>query len=266
MKADFHMHTRFSSDSEAEPEAMVKAAIALGLETICFTDHQDQDYPGGENEFQIDIEEYFEEMRRLREKYKDRLDIRIGVEMGLQPHLGQYTHEFVSRYPFDFVIGSVHTIDKKDPYYGEMFKNRTDEEAYSQTFEETLKDIQNTTDFDVLGHLDYVVRYGRHQARDYSYVRYADRIDRILRALIENGKGLEVNTAGLKYGLGFAHPHPEVLKQYKKLGGEILTIGADGHKPEHIAYGYDKINTLLTECGFQYYTEFKDRKPVFKQL
>ena len=95
---------------------------------------------------------------------------------------------------------------------------------------------------------------------------YADIIDEILKLLIEKEKGLEVNSAGLKYGLPFAHPHPDVLKRYRELGGEIITIGADAHKPEHIAYDFAKAEEILKSCGFKYYTEFFEQKPVFKQL
>ena len=74
---------------------------------------------------------------------------------------------------------------------------------------------------------------------------------------------MEVNTGGVKYGLPFIHPHPEVLKRYRELGGEIVTVGADGHRPEQIANVFDRVPDLLKECGFRYYTEFKNRKPVF---
>ena len=72
--------------------------------------------------------------------------------------------------------------------------------------------------------------------------------------------------AGLKYGLPFAHPHPDILRRYRELGGEIITVGADGHRPEHIAYDFEKADSILKSCGFRYYTEFKERKPVFKLL
>ena len=100
----------------------------------------------------------------------------------------------------------------------------------------------------------------------YSYLKYAELIDEILKNIIAKGKGLELNMAGLKYGLPYAHPHPDVLKRYRELGGEIITVGADGHCPEHIAWDFDKANGILRACGFTYYTEFKQRKPVFKQL
>ena len=114
--------------------------------------------------------------------------------------------------------------------------------------------------------MDYVVRYGKNREKEYAYSKFSDEIDMILKYLIEHGKGIELNTSGLKYGLPFAHPCPEILKRYRELGGEIITIGADAHKPEHIAYDFEKVKSILTDCGFKYYTEFLKRKPVFKQL
>jgi len=134
------------------------------------------------------------------------------------------------------------------------------------TFEETLLDVQSDGSFDVLGHLDYVVRYGKEKEAQYSYKKYSELIDEILRTLIAKGKGLELNMAGLKYGLPFAHPHPDVLRRYKELGGEIITVGADGHKPEHIAYDFHKAEDILKESGFRYYAEFRERQPFFKRL
>lgn len=72
--------------------------------------------------------------------------------------------------------------------------------------------------------------------------------------------------AGYKYGLGFGHPHPDILKRYRELGGEVVTVGSDGHRPEHLAYAFGLVSEILHSCGFQYYTEFKGRKPVFQQL
>ena len=206
------------------------------------------------------------ELGALKEKYKEKLDIRIGVEFGLQPHLAKKAKAFTAANPYDFVIGSMHVVGGKDPYYPEFFEGISDEEAYRMALQETIADIRAVADFDVLGHLDYVVRYGKHREQEYSYGRFADEIDEILRYLIEHGKGLEVNTAGLKYGLPFAHPHPDVLKRYKKLGGEIITVGADAHKPEHVGYDFNIVDNILEACGFKYYAEFIKRAPVFRKI
>lgn len=161
MRADVHMHTSFSHDSEAEPREMIEGAIAKGLEVICFTDHYDKDYMGWGDESIFDADAYFGTLRPLQEEYRDRIDIRIGVELGMQPRLGDFFTEFTKKYPFDFVIGSLHVVDGDDPALGTVFEGRTDEEVYRQAFVEMLEDIENTPDFDVLGHIDYVVRYGK---------------------------------------------------------------------------------------------------------
>lgn len=276
IQADMHMHTWFSTDSEACPRDMADEAVRKGLKTICFTDHFDKDDLEWGEEGIFDVDAYFVEMQKLQEEYAGKLNIRIGIELGLRTYLKDYYEELTKKYPFDFVIGSVHNVPYKkdaegnilytDPAAEKLFTDRTDKEAYRLMMETTLENVRTSDCFQTLGHLDYVVRYGKSREKEYSYTDYADIIDEILKLLIEKEKGLEVNSAGLKYGLPFAHPHPDVLKRYRELGGEIITIGADAHKPEHIAYDFAKSEEILKSCGFKYYTEFFEQKPVFKQL
>ncbi len=276
IQADMHMHTWFSTDSEACPCDMADEAVRKGLKTICFTDHFDKDDLEWGEEGIFDVDAYFVEMQKLQEEYAGKLNIRIGIELGLRTYLKDYYEELTKKYPFDFVIGSVHNVPYKkdaegnilytDPAAEKLFTDRTDKEAYRLMMETTLENVRTSDCFQTLGHLDYVVRYGKSREKEYSYTDYADIIDEILKLLIEKEKGLEVNSAGLKYGLPFAHPHPDVLKRYRELGGEIITIGADAHKPEHIAYDFAKAEEMLKSCGFKYYTEFFEQKPVFKQL
>lgn len=276
IQADMHMHTWFSTDSEACPCDMADEAVRKGLKTICFTDHFDKDDLEWGEEGIFDVDAYFVEMQKLQEEYAGKLNIRIGIELGLRTYLKDYYEELTKKYPFDFAIGSVHNVPYKkdaegnilytDPAAEKLFTDRTDKEAYRLMMETTLENVRTSDCFQTLGHLDYVVRYGKSREKEYSYTDYADIIDEILKLLIEKEKGLEVNSAGLKYGLPFAHPHPDVLKHYRELGGEIITIGADAHKPEHIAYDFAKAEEILKSCGFKYYTEFFEQKPVFKQL
>lgn len=268
--SDSHMHTEFSTDSDAKIQDMIESAMAKGLRAVCITDHMDLEYPcyedTGKDAFQVDLKTYFPELEKWQEQYVGKIQIRRGIELGLQPQLADVYQELIKQYPFDFVIGSVHVIHGMDPYYGEIFEGRTDAEVYRETFQTTLENLDAISSFDVLGHLDYVVRYGKQQSRQYSYRKFGEEIDEILKKVIAMGKGIELNTAGWKYGLAFCHPHPEILCRYKELGGEIITVGSDAHKPEHVAYDFQKAADVLKECGFKYYTEFQDRKPIFKQL
>ena len=71
----------------------------------------------------------------------------------------------------------------------------------------------------------------------------------------------EVNTGSLYKGFDFPHPHTIILKLYKDLGGEIITIGSDAHKPQYLGYGFDKAEAILKQCGFDSYTVFHGGKP-----
>jgi len=264
MISDYHLHTEFSGDSEAPPEAMVEQAIKLGMKSMCFTDHVDFDIPS--TQFMIDENAYFEKMQALQAQYRDQIDINIGVELGLQPHLAERHHEYVNQYPFDFIIGSLHIVDGKDPYYPEVFKGKEDSKVYRAYFEQFLENLKAFSEFQTVGHIDYVVRYGNHKAEQYSYEVYADILDKILHEIIDKGLGIEINTAGIKAGLGFPNPHPDVIRRYKELGGEIITFGSDAHVPEYIGYEFEQMRQMLLGMGFKYYAEFKQRKMMMKQL
>lgn len=267
---DTHMHTHFSTDSQAEPVSMVNAALDLGLPGICITDHLDYDYPvtapDGKPEFLLDLEAYRRAVGSLQEDFAGRLPILMGIELGLQPHLAGRHRELLEKYDFDFVIGSSHVVHGQDPYYPAYYEGRAETAAYLEYFESILENIEAFDGFDVYGHIDYVVRYGPNKNRDYSYRKYADVIDAILQRLIEKGKGIEINTAGFKYRLGHPNPAEDILCRYRELGGEIITIGADGHKPEHIAYSFEKVPDILRAAGFRYYTVFRQRTPKFLPL
>lgn len=258
---DFHMHSSFSSDSETPLECMIESAVARGLSAICFTEHLDLDYPENCGTFSVDLERYRLELFRLRERYQGTITIRFGLEMGMQSHLGSRYARIAREYPFDFLIASQHLLDGQDPYYQAFWEKRDERASYRRYFESILENLKTMPEYDTLGHLDYIVRYGPTQNRFYSYEAYAEQIDAILRFLIAEGKCLEVNTAGFKYGLGHPNPEESVLRRYRELGGSLITVGSDAHRPEQIAYAFDKAETLLRELGFQSYTVFCRREP-----
>ena len=265
---DCHMHSSFSADSDTPMEVMIHRAVETGLQGITFTEHLDPDYPVTPDnlDFSLNIPAYKEKLAELSDIYKDKIQVRFGIELGLQMHLGEYFDSLLSQTPFDFVIGSSHLVHGYDPYYKEYFKGREESACYREYFESILENISAYDGFDVYGHIDYVVRYGPNKNREYSYGRYKDILDEILKKLISMGKGIELNTGGYHYGLGEPNPCTAVIRRYRELGGEIITIGADAHTPDKIACAFDKAASVLEACGFRYYTIFKDRKPEFISL
>ncbi len=265
---DYHLHTSFSSDSDNPPENVVRQAVKLGLKAICFTDHNDFDYPpeNGEVMFMLDFKHYIDTITSLKEKYSHIIDISTGVEQGLMPSVAERVNEYDKDNVLDFIIGSSHLVYGSDPYYDEFWQNISVKEGISTYYEGIIDSLKVCRNFDVYGHLDYIVRYAPGKDMAYNWKDYSDYIDTILRMLIENGKGIEINTAGLKYGLKNPNPCPDIIKRYHELGGEIITTGSDAHKTEHIAYRFDLLYDILTNAGFKYYTIFKKRQPEFIKL
>lgn len=266
MIADSHVHTQFSGDSDTPVRDQIDRAVALGMSEICITDHHDYDAPPGDCDFTLDIDAYLSYMRQLQTEYQGRIRVNIGIELGLQCHLKEYLEQYIASHSFDFIVGSSHFIDGMDPYSPVCFTEKTEREVYERFFEITLKRIQEIECYDSLGHLDYVVRYGPDHNLRYSYAAYQDYLDPILKTLISKGKGLECNTGGYKYGLGHPHPNEDILTRYRELGGEILTVGSDGHVPKYVGFEFKRIQTLLKACGFDYYAIYRDRVPNFVAL
>lgn len=265
---DFHTHTDFSSDCKTPMEDMIKKAIHLGMTHLCFTEHMDPDYPASSPElnFSLDTMAYRDRFLRLKENYGKQLELLWGVELGIQPHLYDRLHTYVSSHPFDFVIASSHVLYGEDPYYPAFFEQRKEEEVYEDYFKGILANIKQYSDFDVYGHLDYIVRYGPNKDTRYSYEKYRDIFDEILKELIQTGKGLEVNTGGLKYGLRDLHPLTSILKRYRSLGGEIITIGSDSHSPDYLQHQFSRVKEILSFLGYRYYSVFHHRSCSFLPL
>ena len=258
--ADLHTHSSFSTDSDELLEEMVKSAKEKGLQTLCITEHMDMDYPGGE--FILDTESCRKEFLRVREQTD--IELLFGVELGLMDYLAPKLRAYAEAWDFDFVIGSSHLVDGQDPYYPEYFQKLGSKNGILRYFESILANVKAMSCFDVYGHLDYVVRYSPE--RSYEPIDHREIIDEILKLLIENGKGIEINTAGIKSGLGYVHPHKFILNRYKELGGEIITIGSDAHDRSRVAADFDIAEEALKNAGFKYYAIFRDRIPEFIQI
>ena len=268
--ADYHMHSSFSSDSESSMEEMIKSAADKGLKYICFTEHQDHGYPKNtdykDGDFSLNIDSYLYDLLCMREKYGNSIQIGFGIELGMQEQFLRETNITAASQMFDFIIGSIHVVNGIDTYYPEFFEGKSDKEAIEEFFAAEIANIKKFKNFDVLGHMNYIVRTVPGGEASYKYSDFSDYIDEILKYLIENGKGIEVNTSALYKG--FAQPNPDfdTIRRYKELGGEIITIGSDAHSPEAVAASFDKAEKLLKDAGFKYYGVFTRRSCEFERL
>ncbi len=268
---DYHIHSSFSEDCEADINSIILSAKEKGLTSICITDHYDMDFPviaeSPDISFDLDVERYITTLSKLKDKLTPDFDLRIGIELGTMPTTLSKLSNFVKSNPyFDFIIASTHIVDNMDPYYPSYFEGRSYKEGHQRYFEDELYAVSNYEEYDVYGHLDYILRYGRDPENPFNPTDFMDIFEEIFKQIISHGKGIEINTGGLYKGLGQCHPCTEYLKLYKELGGEIITIGSDAHTPDKIGYGFDIAKNILTECGFKYYTSFKSRTASFNKI
>lgn len=268
--ADYHLHSSFSGDSTAPMEDMVRSGFQKGLTHMCFTEHMDLHYPISVDVpagfFEVNTDSYLYELLHLKEKYASDIQLSFGIELGLQASYTKELNMYARSYDFDFIIGSSHIVNGKDPYEPAYFQGRTEEEGYREYFTTVIENIKKFTRYDVYGHLDYVVRYGPKLDKDYSYEKYKDLFDRMLTLLLEQEKGIELNTGGLRSGLKDFNPCADVLRRYRELGGEIITVGSDAHAPADVASNFALAEETLKSCGFKYYSVFEKRVPEFKKI
>jgi len=266
--ADCHLHTSCSPDGHLTMAQIARQAVDIGLDEICITDHLDtvwwKDFSPRDT---FDWPEALRQYEQAQTLYGDKIKIRLGAEQGESViHFDIADKLQREAPPLDFIIGSVHTTSKALGYTDVYFMEELGNDYYNAMIDGYMEETLNLIrwgKFHVLGHLMLPLRYLQ---RRFGVIlppeSWMDRIEEALRLLIQSGKGLEINT-----GTGTIHlPSEEVLRLYRRLGGEIVTIGSDAHKPEHIGAGIREAQELLRRCGWQYFATFEGGKPVFHHL
>ncbi len=283
MFADYHVHTENSDDSLYPMEEVVKDAIRLGLDEICFTDHVDYgikpdwDGPepivwrrGGSGEpdkiplANVDYPRYEAEIRKLQEKYRGQITLRMGLEFGMQVHTIPLYEKLFARYPFDFILLSVHQVEDKEFWNQDFQRGRTREEFNRRYYEELLALVRRYRHYSVLAHPDLIARYD--SAGPWPFEKLRPILTEILKTVIADGKGIEVNTSCHRYGLKDLTPSRDILRLYRELGGTVLTIGSDSHKKEHLGAFIRETMDELKEMGFEQFCTFEGMKPVFHRF
>lgn len=260
---DYHLHSWYSHDSQADPYRIVEWAEKMGLEEICFTEHVEFD----ENKNvagQIQMGEYaacIEELQR-----HSRITVRLGAEIGLKD-AGSFAqaYDFIKDYPIDFIIGSVHWTDEGDAYFPPFFAGRDKETAYRSYLELAFPRCTSSANYQVFGHFDYPAKKAPYEDRAMRYEMAPDAFDRLFRYFVEHGIGIEVNTSVYRtkeekmWGL-------DLLKRYAQLGGEYVTVGSDAHVPERIGWRINDAIELVRRAGIRYVATFERQKPILHRI
>ena len=270
MIIDQHIHSKVSHDGISTMKEHMEYAKEHNISELTFTEHFD-DYSGLDTNLKtLDVNNYKKEY--LANKDDSIVKTNFGIEIGLRPECYESISNMVRNNKFDFIIGSSHITCGKDMAYDKsFFDGLTAHQAVEKYLNEVLANIIIfRNEFDVYGHIDYVIRYiikdyGSEMTR-IDYKEFRSLLDDILSTIITLNKGIEINTSGLRYGLGTPHPNIEILKRYKELGGKIVTIGSDAHKASDLASGFDVAYDMLEEAGFNEIALYHNRVPKLMKI
>jgi len=250
---------------------MINSALAEGLTTICFTEHYDPFYPKGIEEeglFDLDTHSYLKKAAEYKSNLElnSKMQLYFGIELGIYPGIYEECAKIINENSYDFVICSSHTALQKAVYTPTYWENKTVVEGTLDYFEEILTNVRNFKDFDVYGHIDFCLRYVKSTREERDIANYKEILEEIFKTIIEDGKGIEINSGGRRSTTKEFNPCAEYLKFYRELGGEIITFGSDAHRSEHVGYDRKAACELLKSLGFKYHANYKERKPQFIKL
>ncbi len=257
-KVDYHMHTSLCGHAEGTPEDYVKHAIKIGLEEIGFSDHApffSHDDPTVTMSFD-QVPEYHKMIEDVREKYKDKIRVKIGIEADFMIGYLDQVKQFLTEYPYDYVYGSVHFINQwafDDPKHRPDWDTKDTNNVY-RAYHELLRMSAECKLFDIMSHVDLVKKFGDRPSEDFT-----DEVKETAKVFKESGAAIEVNASGLRKPIGEIYPDLESLKIYCAAGVPI-TFGSDAHRPHEVGMDFDKAFEYAKQAGYKEYLLFKGRK------
>ena len=253
MIVDLHTHTAFSHDSEADIDAMCRSAIERGVSVIAFTDHFDVWETHEKKGSTYDGPAARKAILAAKKRYRSALSVLYGIELGEAVEFAEEARALLAENPFEFVIGSLHALPyDQDLFYTWGLRERTVFEMQSEfsIYLDALADIAAHPAIHTLAHLTYPLRYAANKGMLFDITPYYPKIDRVLQILIRRQIALEVNTSGLRQTIGVTLPTSDILKRYYDLGGRLITVGSDAHRPEDVGAGIRETARELRNLGF----------------
>jgi len=262
---DYHVHSNYTDDAEGSIEDYCRSAAEKNIEEICFTNHFIAKDILPQIRFKVEkIPDYIKDVESNRKRFN--LTIKAGLEVDYWRSEHKAIEDILDRYPFDFILGSVHFIDdhvisgyKEDA--AKFFRNKSMLEIYRAYFMRVIEIVESGL-FDVLAHPDYIRKnvimcFGQ----ELPFEKYREYAEKAVEALVDNNTGIEINTSGYFHGINDFYPSLEFLKLCIERGVKTITIGSDAHTPSKVGDRFEEAVERLKRAGCKKISSFDKRKP-----
>lgn len=261
---DSHVHSDNSFDAHHSVTFLCENAVERGIKGLCITDHCEmREY--GQEEYARRIEQSAFDAQRAARVFNGRLLVMAGIELSDVLFDQALTAQVIASQHFDMILVSQHnTVEGEDVYYADFTQwSSKDIDDYLRSYFAYLVRIAKWDGYDVLAHLTYPLRYisGKHKI-SVDLHRYDDYLEELLKIAAQNGRGVEINTAGLFQEIKETAPPFYLIKRFRELGGEYITIGSDAHSAESLGKGVVSEMQEMHEAGFTHLTFYKQRQPL----
>jgi histidinol-phosphatase (PHP family) len=267
--SDYHLHSHVSHDAQGKIEEHARRAEEIGLAELCFTEHLDF-YPSPDGQScrtlpsETELHAYLLELQEAQ--LHTPVSLKFGIELDYKPEADRWVRDLLPRFPFDFVLGSVHNVGPwsvSGPKEAALdyFEKKGAEEGCLEYYG-IVEQMVATGLIDSVGHLDIMKRFQPENGRLLLQGQLRDRVVAILEQMAATGTGIEINGSGLVHAPREAYPSLELLKLARQAGVEILTIGSDSHQPATVGRNLAESIALAQASGFTHYYTFAARRPT----
>jgi histidinol-phosphatase (PHP family) len=264
LPADYHTHTPLCHHAEGEAEAYVDAAIASGLTEFGISDHAPA-IPEPFDDWRMlesELPDYWNWIEKARNHAAGRIPVRAGLECDWLNGCEDWIDSLAKRYPWDYLIGSVHYLDTWDfdnpKWLGRWAQS--DIQSVWKHYWETYSRMAESGLFDILGHPDLVKKFSYRP--EGNLARF---YEPAIEIIAKSGSAIELNTAGWHKPCAEAYPEPHFLKLAAD-AGIPLVISSDAHAPHEVARDFTKASELAKSAGFRHTMLFEDRTSKPEQL
>ncbi|MFC1669520.1 histidinol-phosphatase HisJ family protein [Spirochaetota bacterium] len=254
---NYHTHTYLCEHATGTIDEYIACAIDAGIKELGFSDHSPlpENFRKGYTMSAEKIEFYIDEIEKRKLKYKDKISIKLGIEIDF-PLIESFDKKYLDDNRFDYLIGSCHFIEGwsfDHPDYLEEFKKRDIDDIYSQYYE-IMDSMAESGLFDIIAHFDLIKKYGHMPKNDFS-----KKIEEIAKKIAQSETAVEINTSGLLKPVKEIYPSESIIKIMFK-NNVPVTLSTDSHSPEHVGFMLKETIEMLKKIGYRKISGFTKRK------
>jgi histidinol-phosphatase (PHP family) len=269
---DSHVHiSPFSHDARQSVHQLLNSAASRGLAGVMTSDHYEKGlyYEGVEDVF--DIQSYFDVLSPHRQN-RSGCQLRIGCELGYLPEVSRHLADVAKTWPFDGLILSLHILEGTDPYTSKELYQEEKTRLYRRFIRQMTRMLAEFPDFDILGHFDYITRYGNYADRKMYYLEQADELDELFQLMAKMDKALEINIRTVSklreagYTSETCWPDRDIVRRFLELGNRKIILGSDAHQPADVGHLFSQGAAWLKSLGCRHLVHYENRQAIMDPL